>query len=80
MPVTAENKEFAQLQKLIPLNTLEKDNLLKLLGSVNVESVSKGNTLFSEGDVDHDAAQLRRVETQRDAFAVARRGDGGGVR
>ncbi len=53
MAVTAENKEFAQLKKLIPLNTLEQDNLLKLLGSVNVESVAKGNTLFSEGDVDH---------------------------
>ena len=53
MPVTAENKEFAQLKNLIPLNTLDEENLLKLLASVDIESAPKGTTLFSEGDVDH---------------------------
>ena len=53
MAVTAENKEFAQLKNLIPLNTLEEENLLKLLASVDIDAVAKGSTLFSEGDVDH---------------------------
>ncbi|MGD2117928.1 MAG: cyclic nucleotide-binding domain-containing protein [Chromatiales bacterium] len=53
MPVTAGDKEFELLGKLVPLNTLSESALTALLGKVEIERARKGEVLFSEGDVEH---------------------------
>jgi CRP-like cAMP-binding protein len=53
MAVTAENKEFSQLAKLVPLNTLSDDALKSLLQRVDIDVIRKGDQLFRQGDADN---------------------------
>jgi CRP-like cAMP-binding protein len=47
---TAVDKSF--LQTLVPLNSLNPDNLLELANKTNVESIPAGRYLFKKGDTD----------------------------
>ena len=55
---TPSSEEMQSLRALVPLNTLPDEALAELAGHVVVETVKRGQMLFSEGDTDHQHVYL----------------------
>ncbi len=58
------NEELAHLRSLVPLHTLPEDALAELLEGAVIETVSKGNLLFEQGDTDHEHVYLLQGNVQ----------------
>ena len=58
------NEELAHLRSLVPLHTLPEGALAELLDGVVIETVSRGNLLFEQGDTDHEHVYLLQGDVQ----------------
>ena len=58
------NEELAHLRSLVPLHTLPEGALAELLDGAVIETISKGNLLFEQGDTDHEHVYLLQGNVQ----------------